>query len=157
MSILNGLYLKEERNVQVKIYKDCKANLSLSSFHRNKVLSDGRCVRCKECSKARRRAYNAKYPERMRKIQRRYRYNLTEDQYTRLESITNCQICNKSKEDCKVGLVIDHNHETSEVRGVLCSSCNKGLGFFKDNLRLLEQAAHYLDICKVRSSRESKQ
>ena len=36
--------------------------------------------------------------------------------------------------------VLDHCHKTMEVRGLLCSNCNIGLGQFKDNPKLLESA-----------------
>jgi hypothetical protein len=39
---------------------------------------------------------------------------------------------------------LDHNHETGEPRGVLCTSCNQGLGRFHDSPALLEKAAAYL-------------
>ena len=42
-------------------------------------------------------------------------------------------------------LVIDHCHETDEFRGLLCPTCNIGLGQFKDNPALLRMAAEYLD------------
>lgn len=38
----------------------------------------------------------------------------------------------------------DHNHKTGKIRGILCSHCNKGLGFFKDSPELLLKAAQYL-------------
>lgn len=41
-------------------------------------------------------------------------------------------------------LAVDHNHETSKVRGLLCRRCNQGLGKFEDNPELLEKAASYL-------------
>ncbi len=39
--------------------------------------------------------------------------------------------------------VLDHCHKTMEIRGLLCSSCNNGLGQFKDNPKLLQRAMVY--------------
>lgn len=41
-------------------------------------------------------------------------------------------------------LQVDHNHETKQVRDLLCHSCNTGLGKFKDSVELLEAATQYL-------------
>lgn len=40
--------------------------------------------------------------------------------------------------------VIDHDHITGAFRGWLCSNCNSGLGYFKDSIELLSNAAVYL-------------
>jgi hypothetical protein len=42
-------------------------------------------------------------------------------------------------------LAIDHDHKTGIVRALLCSSCNTGLGLFRDSPRLLAQAIVYLE------------
>jgi hypothetical protein len=43
-----------------------------------------------------------------------------------------------------IPLVVDHCHESGNVRALLCSSCNSGLGFFKDNQTSLAKAIEYL-------------
>ena len=41
-------------------------------------------------------------------------------------------------------IAIDHCHLTGVVRGLLCHSCNTGLGYFNDNWVLLDNALEYL-------------
>lgn len=55
------------------------------------------------------------------------------------ETTKECVICgNEGK------LVVDHDHKTGQVRGMLCNHCNRGLGHFRDDPTLLEFAAQYL-------------
>ena len=54
-------------------------------------------------------------------------------------SVKQCVIC--GVEDV---LVVDHDHVTGKVRGMLCNHCNRGLGHFRDDPMLLEFAAQYL-------------
>jgi len=55
-----------------------------------------------------------------------------------------CGICDSPLETGQKGHAIDHNHDTGEVRSILCQHCNKGLGYFKDNPAVLEKAVTYL-------------
>lgn len=41
---------------------------------------------------------------------------------------------------------LDHDHATGAIRGLLCASCNLGLGFFRDSHALLVGAAYYLAL-----------
>lgn len=44
---------------------------------------------------------------------------------------------------------IDHCHVTGKIRGMLCLSCNIGLGHFRDNQKILEAAWNYLEKFKI--------
>lgn len=54
-----------------------------------------------------------------------------------------CFICGQVPRSRR--LAVDHDHETGEVRGVLCFTCNVGLGNFRDRPDLLDRAVHYLE------------
>jgi hypothetical protein len=56
-----------------------------------------------------------------------------------IENTKECVICGN-----RTNLVVDHDHATNKIRGMLCNMCNKGLGLFRDNPELLEYARIYL-------------
>jgi RNase P subunit RPR2 len=56
-----------------------------------------------------------------------------------------CPICKKASiPGITANLVIDHNHKSGNARTWICDSCNTGLGRFKDDIELLNQAINYL-------------
>ncbi len=55
-----------------------------------------------------------------------------------------CEICKDPIQRGTGKSAIDHDHSTGLVRGVLCGSCNKLLGFAKDDPAILLAAANYL-------------
>lgn len=60
-------------------------------------------------------------------------FKITQADYDKLNTKQGglCAICQKQ---CKSGrrLAVDHNHETEEIRGLLCMSCNRALGWIEN-------------------------
>jgi len=74
-------------------------------------------------------------------------YGLTTEQFNQLKAHQKslCAICTQPfAQGYRTRPHVDHNHQTGKVRGLLCSSCNCGLGYFQDNSALLEKAKIYL-------------
>jgi len=73
----------------------------------------------------------------------KHKYNLEYEDYLKMlvSQDNKCFICRKDGP-----LVIDHCHTTGKVRGLLCNSCNAGLGWFKENPESLVNAATYVRL-----------
>lgn len=56
-----------------------------------------------------------------------------------------CMICQKSQDDLKDFLVVDHDHTTGIYRGILCKICNLLLGKLKTNVLLVAKMNEYLN------------
>jgi hypothetical protein len=72
---------------------------------------------------------------------------ITLDEFNLLKSNQGgkCAICFRPDEGYKKSLAVDHDHKTGKVRGLLCGSCNVGIGQFKDSVDLLNSAIGYLN------------
>ena len=109
------------------------------------------------------RRYHERYKNNPEHVKNAYRYsikkhyNLSEEDYTNLFTSQEglCLICTAvlyNPFDRKEGLrpQVDHCHRTNKVRGLLCQTCNTGLGSFKDNEELLLKGAEYLAKSRIR-------
>lgn len=120
----------------------CSQWLALSSFYNNAGTKDGMATKCIDCARsyALHRGYGISGHE--------YREMLA-----RQEGV--CAICGGVNSDGRQ-LFVDHDHGTSEVRGLLCNLCNRGIGNLRDSVDLLEAAIRYLKEHGARSrKRES--
>jgi hypothetical protein len=76
----------------------------------------------------------------------RHDFGITIEEYDKMweSQGRRCAICQRTKKPVERAFDVDHDHVTKKVRGILCSDCNKGLGYFKDDTRLMSCAAMYL-------------
>lgn len=71
-------------------------------------------------------------------------YGISSDEYDTLLLKQNGQCCICGTASGTQTLHVDHCHTTGTIRGLLCNSCNTGLGHFRDNPALLQKAITYL-------------
>lgn len=74
-------------------------------------------------------------------------YGITADEYNVMLVAQGyiCYLCGDLPKRPSPNLVVDHDHETGKIRGLLCPGCNKGLGHFRDNPALMRRAASYVE------------
>lgn len=87
----------------------------------------------KEARVAYARKYRAMYKDRTRTTNLKSKYGITNEDYLRMKDsqLGCCAICGTHESDLKRILCIDHCHNTNFVRGLLCDTCNKFLGFYE--------------------------
>jgi hypothetical protein len=100
----------------------------LTAFTISNATTDGKDAMCKPCNAIRRR---------------KTYYGMTEEQYQLLLKAQDgmCAICGRKPEK----LVVDHDHTTNAVRGLLCHQCNHGLGNLQDDTAVLARGIIYLE------------
>lgn len=86
---------------------------------------------------------NATHTTYQRKWKLEKRYGMTMEEYDKLLENQGgvCAICKNATEG---NLVVDHDHATNKVRGLLCHPCNRSLGQMKDSVSTLQAAIQYL-------------
>lgn len=114
----------------------------------SKPLDEFRGTYCLSCKREYQREHYLADKNRAAK-QRAYYWNNREDKLKQRRLRTYgeevdkkhyCETCG-----CFDNLVIDHDHLTNEVRGTLCSNCNRALGLVHDSPKVLRNLADYLE------------
>jgi hypothetical protein len=140
----------------------CDTEKPLSEFNKNNGRKDGLQTQCRACEKAyyyanherilaRSRRWNAKHIAHKRKYRlenlgKHREYNRKQQGLPKPTRPTPgvCECCDQPPK--KKGLALDHDHETGQFRGWLCTSCNIGLGMLGDSREGLERALAYIDL-----------
>jgi predicted nucleic acid-binding Zn ribbon protein len=113
----------------------------------SKPIPAERSRRARYCSwECKHRTMNDRYRAREPGYQRERLYGITTAQYDAMLAAQGgcCAICRSATTNGRGGFQVDHDHATGAVRGILCNSCNQGLGRFRDDPALLLKAAAYL-------------
>ncbi len=123
---------------------------------------------CKDCMKARSTAWEKANPERRRLSKQRFQstpearmkrkahhlkksYGLDRISFENMLSNQGflCLLCSQVLSKYPDSTThIDHDHITGRVRGILCRSCNQGIGFLKHDPGILIKAIEYLKDSK---------
>lgn len=139
-------------------------------FHRSKSTPTGLASCCKACAQAAPLAYLAENPisievsrerrakldpEKVKAHQHRTmlkrRYGVTPEWLAETFAAQGgvCAACGFPETKTTQGqvrmLAVDHDHETGEVRSLLCSACNTSIGLLGDDIERIEAAARYLE------------
>ena len=102
---------------------------------------DSCCKECRRVSRAYRRDsvwYKDTY------LRRTYGMSIEEWEMMRDDQNNRCAICSNSFGASAKNCHVDHCHDTGDVRGLLCSNCNVGLGMLRDSPDLMLKAVQYL-------------
>jgi ribosomal protein L37E len=110
---------------------------------------------CNDCRRESSAQWRRDHPEQAKAAQRRHelkrKFGITEEQYNEMlkRQKNVCAICHFPERRVRQGqllpLCVDHDHETGQVRGLLCHDCNTGLGKFGDEPDTLRRAAEYIE------------
>ena len=133
-----------------KVCPQCKIEKALAEFSKDATQSGGVSCWCKPCKKTWRQQHRKDNPEHYRAVDQKAdlmkRYGMGADDYWKMfdEQKGCCGCCGQSHTLFKRGLHVDHDHSTGQVRALLCTECNPGLGYFQDSIDRLEMAITYL-------------
>ncbi len=121
---------------------DCRQLKALADFPRNRSARGGRGSYCKPCHNVPTRTCVEKLHGSGRHYHLRQRYGIGAADVAAMIKAQGgvCLLCGE-----RLAQHVDHDHVTGEVRGVLCSCCNQGLGNFRDNAAALRAAIDYLE------------
>lgn len=140
----------------------CDTIKPLDTFGANRTAYDGKQPYCKPCSvaavtksrhkdptshRASSKAWREKNADRHADNNAKWKYGVEHGTYAKMfeDQGGKCAICETQEPGAGcTRFPIDHCHDTGKVRGLLCNSCNNGIGRFKHDPNLTDAASRYL-------------
>ena len=141
-------HMDRKKYLQTLSHKDCtscETTKPVEDFYTTDKNLIGRRATCKACDTKRARKYALK---------RTFGISLQDwDALYRAQG-GGCAICGVPCEPDGRRLSVDHDHDTGQIRGLLCSGCNTGIGLLREDPDVLLAAIHYLDRWQHDRSRQ---
>jgi Recombination endonuclease VII len=121
----------------------CETIKEMDDFPRNRSARGGRGGYCKPCHNARGVDTYTRLYGSTREYHLRRRYGIGQVDVDRMlaEQGGLCACCDKPNPEH-----VDHDHETGNVRGMLCFNCNQALGNARDDIETLQRLRNYLIV-----------
>jgi Recombination endonuclease VII len=168
--ICNRLWNKKRREerrsgiglipITEKQCNSCGKTKPTSMFYKDLGIADGHATLCKSCRDVAMRKWREEHREEYNKYMREFRagnkdwakdtdlkrtYGIGLEDYKRMleEQGHVCKLCKKPPQG-KRPLVVDHNHETGEIRGLLCYGCNRKIVILDKSIEEREAAIAYV-------------
>jgi hypothetical protein len=95
------------------------------------------------------REWTRKNPRKLKEYNLRWRYGLTLEEFDAIIASQNdaCAVCFRpfNHDPQKRDIVVDHNHDTGQMRGIVCAKCNAILGRVDRDVEILKRAVAYLE------------
>lgn len=138
----------------------CLKDLPLEDFSPSPKGKYGRMSRCRACDRKKHLDYKNNNREEVRlqgridHYRRTYGIHFSDIELYLIEQNNSCYICSThlSFEDKKIYPQVDHDHKTGKIRKILCSRCNKFVGWIENYNSLLPKALSYIkehDQCNL--------
>jgi hypothetical protein len=130
----------------------CKKTKPLNAFAKHPKGRFGRNPQCKERKNAQAKDHYAANKDAIlarqrpakRQAWRRQKYGLTDAEHADLLARQGGKCAFGHDDDGY--LMVDHDHVTGQVRGLLCRNCNWAVGLMADDPARLRRAAEYLEL-----------
>ena len=145
--------------LQQKRCSVCRQVLPFSEFGPHRTARLGLRSECRKCGSEKSMKWNDANWDKNRDTRLRREFGITLEQYNAMlaEQGGVCAICGepptvvnyrpsrRQGRPTRPILVVDHDHGTGKIRGLLCIHCNRGLGFLKDDAVIVRFALKYLE------------
>lgn len=117
-------------------------------YNKNKIKILGRNKDWKDNNKEKAKGIIRKWQQtnkdKVKNAALKHKFGITLEDFTNMLTKQN-YLCSIGKEKLTVRTAnVDHCHKTGKVRGLLCSTCNSGIGMLKDSIPHLKSAITYL-------------
>jgi hypothetical protein len=144
----------------------CGLDKEASNFNSRSNGIRNRLSRCRDCKNAYDKSWREKNPRyeierysrtrtqsREKHLVRKYGVSLAIYDAMLTRQGGRCAVCGKLQDKA---FDVDHCHSTGNVRGLLCTNCNRMIGHSGDSPWRLRYAADYLERSRLPSSRKSR-